>query len=221
MKISRIIFISYFSLIGLFLIGFTIMGFAYNDKSSDEFKRDHYEEVSGDLQSYHHIYVDKDCKVNINSSDRSYFSYAVKKEENQGKPFFEIRNDTLFVQHTKRFITIYSDQLNSVCGQECNVTFGKVNLSSLFVRIRKGRVRFLKDVTISELSLSLIESRLGAGDLKTKLLNLEVDNSEVNVHCNRKFEEVKGTIRNNSTIRINAAKSIQLDLDESSHLQIH
>jgi len=222
MKKSRILFISYFSAIGLFLIGFTIMGFVYSDKSSDDFKRNHYVEISEDLASFKHIYVDKNCDVNIKSSEQAYFSYAHKKGEKTIKPVFRVRNDTLYVEHTDKRITIYFARLQSISGNHCEIRLKSTDLDQLSIHLKRANLRIWDNVNIAKLKVDLEESSNVSGwNFKTKQLVLDIDNSEFNVNSNVKLELAKGTIRNNSSICISPAKSIQLELDESSQLQIH
>jgi len=221
MKTSRILFIAYFSIIGLFLIGFTIMGFAYNDKSSDGFKGEHYEEIAEDLQSFSHIHIDDDCDVNITKGDHSYFTYSIKKSEEHVKPVFDVRNDTLFIQNVSRHITIHFNELKSLSGQNCEVRLKSLELSKLAVHLKQAELKMGNDVSIYSLDVVLKESSImRAWDFNSKQLSLHVDDSQFMAGSDRKLELVKGTIRNNSSIRINAAKSIQLDLDDSSQLQM-
>ncbi|MBI9062034.1 MAG: hypothetical protein JEZ14_08585 [Marinilabiliaceae bacterium] len=221
MKTSRILFIAYFSAIGLFLMGITIMGFAYNDKSCDDFHRDHYEEISENLASFKHIYVDKDCDVNITKGDRSYFTYNIKNAEEHVKPVFDVRNDTLFIQNVSRHVTIHFNELKSLSGHKCEVGLNSFELSKLAVHMKQAELKMGNDVTISSLEVVLKESStVRAWGFNTKKLSLLVDDSQFMASSDLKLDLVKGTIRNNSTISINAAKSIQLDLDDSSQLQM-
>jgi len=221
MKTSRILFISYFSTIGLFLMGLTIMGFAYNDKSSDDFQRDHYEEISENLQAFSHINIEKDCDVWITKGDGSYFTYNIKNAEEHVKPVFDVRNDTLFIQNVSRPITIHFNELKSISGHKCEVGLNSFELSKLAVHMKQAELKIGNDVTISSLDVVLKESStVRAWGFNTEKLSLRVDDSQFMAGSNRKLDLVKGIIRNNSTIRINAAKSIQLDLDESSQLEM-
>ncbi len=222
MKTSRIIFISFFSIIGLFLAGFMIMGFIYNDRSKNY---PTFKEEAITLESYSHIVVHNDCNVIIRTDGINQLSYHSNPDSVQIKPEFRINNDTLFILSTRtnllRHIQLKVNNLVSISGKHCDVTFIEFHQKSLFIDVLNSKVTF-NAVSIDEIEISLSESsRFDGWDLTAQKVTLNTRNSYFEPNFKTKLKVLEGNITDGSNVRLPQASYYNLNVDESSKTRMY
>ena len=228
MKINRIIFISYFSLTGLFLLGLMAMGFVYKDAAPKWVKADdHFEIVRDELAPFSHLYVENNCHLILSGSDQLHLSYTIDNQKEIITPVYEVRNDTLFLKSTSNnlnnWVTINTNcPLQSIHGENCHVRLRSLKQPSLHIDFAHTNLRIEQGVKISSLDLSLKEnSDFNGWDLEVSELKMNLLNSKFQGRSRQKLDWLKGTISNQSDVHLPKAKHIQLEVDETSEIKMY
>ena len=228
MKISRILFIAYFSVIGLFLISFTVMGFVHKDKTMEDVMNvvnvmnHEHETIEGELPPFSCIQVAKGSEVVIKQGEKNSFSYYKKASETVAKPEWEVINDTLYIRHTAPTMAVYATRLIAITGESCQLTIEPITLDKLALHLDQSELSIRNEVNISNLEITMVaNSQMNAWGLSTQRMKLDVDHSIFRGDSKRRIKVVSGSIRNNSKVQLSPAQSIKLEVDDSSELKMH
>lgn len=225
MKISKIIFISYFSVIGIFLLGFLIVGFAFNSK---EINKKNVETKTQTLAQFKHVSIGEGCRVSIQNYQESKLTYISSKDSVLIKPVYEIKNDTLFINSTKnnmRYsgVVLYSNNITSITGKSCDVNLREMNQEALDINTYNTRIDIDSKTRIKRYNISLKQSsKLNCwNNFKGEELLFDAEKSTLNLRSQHRFNKIKGKATNYSKLQLPEAKSYELDMDDNSTLKIY
>jgi len=227
MKISRIIFTSFFSLIGVFLLSLMFFGFIHKDKKNFNENGDKYETKKIELESFSHVYAEAGCKLNIYSAEKPSFSYLVEKEKENNKPVYEIKNDTLFIISTGTsnhgVLKLMTHNLKTIKANKSKLHLASIKLDTLSVSLMKTDLRFInKEVSILYLDLQLSDqSDVKAWNFNGNEVKMDIENSRCQMSSNSKLRKISGKIGGNSDVRLPKTGRLDLDIDESSSVTMH
>lgn len=228
MKISKIIFISYFSVIVLFLLSLMIMGFAFNDAKYSRRNKITIETKTLELPHFQHVSIGENCRVSIQNAQESKLSYLNQKNAAVIEPIFKIENDTLFLISTKNNmqyngVTLSSSYIQSITGKNCNISIKNMKQEFLYISTNGTIINIKNKVEIEKYELTLKQSSDFHcwNNFKGDELTIDLQNSKLRVRSQHKLSKIKGLATNHSYLELPAAKSYQLNVDENSQLRIY
>ncbi len=226
MKTSKIIFISFFSFIGLFLLSVMILGIAFNGTASKkEQKKKQIISKSIKLDNtFRHINLAGEGNIWINKGDEQSLNYVENSLDSiPFVPEYDVRNDTLYVKSTyNRNVTIVVRNLNTVSGYSSHLHLSYIDLPSLKLSFENGNVRIEHNAKISNLYVSLSNnSNFRCNDFDIDTLKMNLNNSKFYFYGKKKLVSLEGTISNNSDVRLPKALHINLDVDSSSKIRMY
>lgn len=226
MKTSRIIFISYFSIIGLFLISLMIMGFAFKNKNHGNFNPENIKHETISLDSFTHIQASENCRITIKSATNNELIYTSFDNKEIVKPTYRIENDTLFVAATQtnmnNNIELHVKYILTIIGNNCNYTLRSFTQNELNIDMKKSNVTFYEQSSIGSLKMSLNnQSKCSGNNFNIANLILQSHNSRFDARIQNKLESVEGIITDNSDVRLPAALKYNLDVDKSSTIKMY
>ncbi len=228
MKISKIIFISYFSVIGLSLLSLLIVSFAFNDGKYSSWNKNNIETKTQDLEHFEHVFIGKGCKVLIQNTQKPELSYSHLKALKLIESVFKIKNDTLFVISTKgnfqhNAVTFSSSNILSITTENCYIILDNMTQEALRIDASGTVIDIRDDTKIKKYELTLKQSSDFRcwNDFKGDELSIDMQNSKLYINTEHKLSKIKGQISNHSEIHLPASKNYQLDVDENSKLQIY
>ncbi|MDB4335030.1 hypothetical protein OAA06_01585 [bacterium] len=237
MKTSRIIFISYFSVFTMILIGVMISGFAYNDMAKEEWRK-HCEEVSKGhnntkdrysknskiekLHSFSHVFVKEGCTIHILQGDSAKLIYSNKESKKKViPPNTEVKNDTLFIYQTKpNEVTVVAKELSSVSGNNCEVTLNHMDLAYCNLVFDNSKVGFMEKLNLKKVDLQLTNKCDAWGYFVSDEVNMNISNSKFNGWKKMKIGSLNAVFRDSAKVFLHQAKRMKFDVDESSDLRL-
>jgi len=227
MKISRIIFTSFFSLIGIFLLSLMFLGFIYKDKKNFSQNGSKYKTEKIELEAFSHISAKSGCKLNIYSAEKPSFSYHVEKEKENKKPVYEIKNDTLFIISTGTtkhgVLKLMTHNLKTIKANKSKLYLASIKLDTLSVSLVKTDLSFGNDETsILYFNLQLKDQ----SDVKVWAFNgsevkMDIENSHCYMKHNSHLKKISGKIGKNSKVTLPKTSHIDLDIDQSSSVKMY
>ncbi len=222
MKISRILFISYFSLFGLVLLSFLVFGFAYKDKESNYCNSvENIEQRIIELNEFKYIVQSEGTHVIVKSDSLSRLVYSEFNNRPELKPSFKISHDTLYVykssNNLSNGITIISDDLNFIKGENCRVELFGINQTDFKIIANKTNVNFHGNTHIKNLELTLHNnSEFSGWQYSIQSLKLDVDNSKFWVNHNIVLNSIQGKVSNCSNFQVPKSHNYNLKIDEAT-----
>jgi len=206
MKTSKIIIISFFSFVGLFLLSFMILGFAFNSIAIKEIreKRNNFEKRAKIFmieKPFKHIFVKNEGSIIILEGEKLLIkSNSYNSKDSLIVPTYEILNDTLFISLRKEINTTLElnnlENLITISGTNTSVNLFSLNISSLKLNFTSGNISIDKGVNISKLDVNLYDNSEFSA---TQILNVDT---------------------NNSNVRLPKALHIDLDIDKISKVSM-
>ncbi|WP_075590002.1 hypothetical protein [Labilibacter marinus] len=224
MKTSKIIFTSYFSLIGILLIALMISSFINNDK--EKISRLNLVTTSDELTAFNHIKIETNCNIVVSSDTTYHFEFTRNKKEGNLKINYTYNSDTLIIGHieTEQFsnIKIYAKNITSISTIKSKLSLTHFQQDSLQINAQRGRIRFENKIDINNLKLKLREgSNFNAWTCKINTIDLYCRNSNFNTSLKKKLKLFKGDISEKSNIKIPKAFKYDINADELSQLRMY
>jgi len=197
MKTSKIIFISFFGVIGLFLLSFLIQ--VPSEKRGLQF-----ESETEALPPFSHLVVTKGAYliVSYGSSD------SIRLSHNKGtivtKPVYWTKGDTLIVDpipNQEHFsLNLTCSGLKSITLAESRVELSQITLRNLQLEGKNAEINFSNDVIIDSLWLNLSSgSNFWCNSSKLNTVNLQADKSNVDFSIDQ-ITELKAELRDSSEL---------------------
>lgn len=226
MKTSKIILISFFSIIALLLLSLSIEGYIYNDKK--KYKRDEYGQRGDDYKSirltknFNHIKVSKHCNILVIKGSSS-LTYLPEKS-GTFVPEYEIKDDTLFIKSTttKVLTVAVKENVKTVSAESAEVMLS-LNLPSLSLDFKSVKAN-INNVKISKFDICLKDhTTLRMHDFYTDTIKMNIDNSEFYCSPNsyNKIEMLSGMIGKGSQVYLPNAMHFDLHVDKTSKLSVY
>lgn len=197
MKTSKIIFISFFGVLGLFLLSFLIQ--VPRDKRGFQF-----ESETEALPPFSHLVVTKGANLQVSYGT----SDSIKLSHNKGvivtKPVYWTKGDTLIVDPIPNqenfFLNLTCSGLKSITLAESRVELSQITLGNLQLEGKNAEINFSYNVTIDSLWLSLSSgSNFWCNSSKLNAVNLQADKSNVDFSIDQ-ITELKAELRDSSEL---------------------
>jgi hypothetical protein len=212
MKTSKIIFITFFGVIGLFLLSLLI-------QVPQEKRGMKIETETEALPKFSHLEITKGANliVSYGSSD------SIKLAHNKGvivtKPVYWTKGDTLIVDPIPNqenfFLELTCSGLKSISLTESHMDIKQISLDNLRIEGTKAEIGFY-DVTIDSLSMSLSsESRFWCSNSKVKKVNLIADKSNADFSIDP-IAELKAELHESSELSAGKVLRSNVKSDETS-----
>jgi len=200
-----------------------ILGFIYKDEkyTSDDEKHKTIKHI--ELEAFSHISIAPGCKLNIYSDEKPSFSYYAKEENT--KPDYEIKNDTLFIISTEaskhEAIKLNTRNLKSIEANNSTLYLSELNLDTLSISLIKTNLKFgNKHAYIQHLNLQVKDkSDVSIWNFNDGEIKMDIENSHCSMYSNSKVKKVSGKIGENSKVTLPITKRIDLDIDPSSSVK--
>lgn len=224
MKISKIIFISLLSIIGLYILAsilyIRIYGYRKDDKTQFTVKKEL-------LPTIKVIYVNNSKNIEVFISDSSLIKSTWHKDSLIPKEIFTVKNDTLMLSDIKGsfMIKIYAnDSLKSIIAKETDLSIESVtshnmdlNLdkSKLYISLADSNKHPMKELKI----LAKNKSSIRSGGFKVNLFEVTLQNSTAYVDLDA--NKLKGTLSDSSTLNIHQPYDIGLKSDTTSNIYMY
>ena len=229
MKINKIIFLSHWAIIVLFLLSLTIVGFTFKNKEdySRRIGESSLEKKSIALNTFQHIYIESGCRVNISGSSESKLLYSNIKTKKEVKPLYEVRNDTLFISSSKtnlgEWIDIHTNNLQSITSIGSQINIYNLNDDELTINGDHARFNISNNSSISFANIILKNnSDLQGWNYKGNALKLDIKASKVQFSSeNHKLDRIDGSVSSNSTVRLPKTRIIDVESDNSSEIKMY
>jgi hypothetical protein len=225
MKISKILFTTYFSLMGLLFLCVMVMGFVFKDAKLNEKIYDVFPMTKG-LASFKYLNISDGCYVRFNSGTRRQLIYNANTKADSIPFIYEIKNDTLYLKMAnndkKVWCELLVDSLISITGKDCHVELDSLVQSFLAVNITNSSMYLTERLNINKLNFVMKDSSKVDGHLPKGIeLRMDVQNSEIQIYSNNKLNIAEGSVTDHSQVFIPVAKHIQMEVDETSNLNLH
>jgi hypothetical protein len=203
-----------------------VMGFVFTKQHTSKYKPEDFKTESISLEPFSHIIMNNDGRITLKSGNSKFISYSSITKIPAVSPKYTLRNDTLIIESTQtnrnNQISIITDNLVSISGNNCWVTVSAFKQNSLLVDMKKSVVRFNKNVNITNLSLSLSESsECDSWDFKTEKLTLNTNNSVFRGKFSNRLNSIDGKILGKSEIQLPQALKYKLNVDEKSSIKMY
>ncbi len=199
MKKSKLILISYITLLVLGMIFLTSMSFVYQEKL-------HYKKSTIQLKDFKHLYVKEKSFVELkNAGSNSPDEYSLQIAQ-INKIKYDISGDTLYIKSirdsiTGSFVTLYVKELFSISGVNCKIWGNNLKENRLEINLHNSS--FTGKVTADSLWINL-------------------NNSNCLFHVKQPIDFVKISMENDSYINLPAVKEIEVNsIDETCMLSIN
>ncbi len=223
MKISKIIFTSYFSVFGLLLLSILVLGFINKDKSVYGNTIDSISETI-DLNNFKHIKLQENCKVILQNNNLKNLTYTVEENNLSLKPTYTINNDTLIITPAEgdsknQYITIETNDLLSITGDSCYVTLNNFNTHTLSLNLYNSSIKLSKKTSIENININIENSELKGWDYSTENMILYMNNSTFKGNPKETLKSIQGNITNHSLFIVQPAFHYDLNIDESCNVR--
>ena len=181
MKTSNIILISFFSVIGIFLLSLMIQA---------EPKKVDYNRPMGQMKTethtlpkFSHLKVGRGCYLLYTQANGDSIHYSYPQETKFEKPVFEVRGDTLFVRNSGQknlsAINVYASSVNSIRVDSSHFEITAANTPALHISAKTSTVKFQGNTIIDTAYLKLKDCTLLGSQAKIKKLETEMDHVEI------------------------------------------
>ena len=215
MKISKILFISFFTLLAAVLLLFTIPADEESVKESDENSEWVNREV--DVPAFNHLVVENGCNVKLKNGKResSYFSFNEHVDSVPSVPGFEMHGDTLVVTSTRRHsantMTLFATP------SESYVVRGtldlQLNQATVVAHVDNGQLIVKNDVN-TELQVFANNGRIEHYGKSVVKVNAHLVNSKLRIHKSY-IEEAIIKAESNSEIMLKRPAHLEMERDRS------
>jgi len=211
MKTSTTILISFFSVIGIFLLSLTIQS---------EPRKIETERKSVPWPKYRHLVVNSNCNLFLLEEVKDSIRWVYKKNTNPAPPNFTSKGDTLFVNWQVKkdelfFIEIYSKELESVDLNESTLSLTQLNATRFQINGNQCEVNMLGPLSVDSISINLKgQSNLQCSNTIIKSANIKLENSEA--WLNMPLNELIANISQNSNLYAKQVLQANVKKDASS-----
>lgn len=176
MKTSTIILISFFSVIGIFLLSMLIQ--VDSKQVTPEIKIE-----THTLPTFSHLKIGRGCYLLYTQANGDSIRYGYPPETKFEKPVFEVRGDTLFVKNSGQknlsAINLYASSLNSIRVDSSHFEVTAANTTALHISAKTSTVKFQRNAVIDTVYLKLNDCTLLGSQAKIKKLETEMNHVEI------------------------------------------
>lgn len=218
MKTSKIIFISFFGVVGLFLLSLLIQTDP-EKRGNKELREMKKEEVA--LPAISHLIVNEGCNVRITRGVSDSLKIGYKKDLVLEHSIYTVVGDTLIINkfpNDKGFYTdILCSKLTAIQITNSYINIDQNNFPELNIEGANSTIDINNDVSIQ---LAIIHLRAGSklwcnnSILEKIQLNLEKSSADFNIDD---ISEMKAELRDSSELTVQKVLHSDVKTDETSH----
>jgi hypothetical protein len=217
MKTSKIIFITFFGIIGLFLLSLLIQTNP-EKRGNKELREMNREAVS--LPKFSHLIVHGDFPFTLLKGNADSIKFGYARDLQLIQPIYFLKGDTLIVDPIPNnkgyYIEVLCSRLKSITLEGARLDIQEINFSALRIDGRKSEISLNNMVSIDSAIIQLRDSsRLWCNDSKIKLLQIIMQNSnaEFNIEV---IEDMKAELRDSSELSVGKVLHSDVKTDETS-----
>jgi len=218
MKTSKIIFISFFSIIGLLLLSHLIQM-----KPTNWY--DLRDEVKTKLPTINHLTLHDIPLVQLSIGDSSKMVYWHLKTLPTNNAFYSVNGDTLIINRPPENISenglyLYTKELKSVTILNAGLGINKHTITNLKIEVIKGNISLNDIDSLESINIHLKENSgiwCYKDKLKSVVMSLEDSKAELNVDV---INELKAELRDSSALTVQKVLHSDVKTDETSHFYI-
>lgn len=214
MKISRIIFISFFTVVALFLLSLL----KQSDKQRDY--KANLTEKKVDLPAFSHVEVSEGCNISIKSAANNALNIiAYKKDHKFENTHFEMNGDTLILKaipgDCNYFFEVSGNNLKSLNISNARVDLGKLDISKFYIESLHGEIYTRTDQLPDTIVYKGISSHCRLHAQQLKLLDINLHKSECTFFI-EKIEALNANLKDTSELLTQKVLQANIQTDESS-----
>lgn len=214
MKTSKIIFISFFGVIGLFLLSLLIQ------VDPKKYENDHIKNETLVLPAFNHLVVEKGSNLTLIQDLADSIKLTYEKGVIISKPVYSMKGDTLVVSPVESkdycFIELRFRNLKSIQATNCSLVLNKILAESLFVEATNVELNFHDAVTLDSLKIKLLTgSNFWCNSSTLKTVNLFADQSNADFSIDQ-IAELKAELRDSSELSTWKVLRSDVQTDETS-----
>lgn len=213
MKTSKIILITFFGIIGLFLLSLTI-----------QVKPRIIEAVSKSvsLPQFRHLVVNSSCNLTLSVGSNDSIRWIYKKNTNPDPPSFSSKGDTLFInwQMVKQdpffLIEVSCNDLESVTVSESTLKLNQLKAEKFQIIGNQCNVNFRDHISVDSIAIDLENgSNLSCSNSTFRSANIKLLSSQASFY-NVPIDELTANIRLNSVLSANQVLHANVSKDFNS-----
>ena len=218
MKISRVIFISFFSVISLFMLSLTIQTKNPSDHAYRELNHESYA-----LPAFSHLVIKEGCNVRLDEGPSDSLQVDYPRELKLEHPVYSVNGDTLIIEASPRgeafFTSLSCNNLKSLRITSAELNVSGLNCSRLKIDQISSRIYIDSSSSLDTLTLHSIDShyRTDLKRMKSAQVLLEKSSAEF---WSGTIEEMSAEIRDTSTLNLSKVLLSNVKSDESSSYHV-
>ncbi len=214
MKTSKIIFISFFGAIGLFLLSLLIQ------VDPKKFENEKYQNETIALPSFNHLIVEKEYNLTLVQGLADSIKLTYEKGVVIAKPIYTMRGDTLVISPEPNkdfwFYELSFKNLKSIKATSCKFELRKLSLQNLYINGTGAEINFSDAVELDSLKMNLFfNSQFWTNSSKLKTVQLIADKSNADFSIDQ-IAELKAELRDSSELSTWKVLRSDVKSDETS-----
>ncbi|HNW51893.1 MAG TPA: hypothetical protein PKH79_12480 [Prolixibacteraceae bacterium] len=201
MKTSKIILITFFGLIALFLLSLMIQSNPEKRKSRQlqEMKE---EEIA--LPPISHLVVEKGCNIEIRKGVSDSLSISYEHSTKIEGPLYFIKGDTLHFNALKEEKNIYfqlsCQNIESISLTDARADFRNIDIQNLLIEAQNSSIDIDEDVSLLSATIRLQNnSNLWSNSDKMRKVKINLDHSKAELSGSQ-LEELNAELRDSSEL---------------------
>lgn len=220
MKTSKIILISFLSVVGLFLLSFMITIERTNPNSNIN----KYETLEADLSGIRVLKVHNGMHVNLSTATTNSLEYAFDKKL-EANSAYEIINDTLVLKpissnDVKLNYKLKLNHIKAIINEGGSINIDLQQDKIDIINKQKGYIQLLRNSNITVVDLHSMEKSETIVSSKTlKEFNIQANNSTVIV--NKPVQRVKLIATNHANVTLQKVSSLVSECDSTSQYRVY
>lgn len=218
MKISNIIFISFFSVISLFMLSLTIQTRDTRDRVYSGLKHESYA-----LPAFSHLIVKEGCNVRLDNGPADSLQVDYLRGLKLEQPVYSVSGDTLIIEASPAgqavFTSLSCSNLKSLRITCAELNASGLNCSRLKIDQLSSRITIDSSSSLDTLTLHSIDSHCRADLNRMKSVQVSLKKSTAEFWGGT-IEELSAEIRDTSSLNIIRVLLSNVRSDESSSYNV-
>ncbi len=214
MKTSKIIFISFFGVVGLFLLSLLIQ------VDPKKFENENIQNETISLPSFNHLIVEKEYNLTLIQDLADSIKLTHEKGVVIAQPIYTMRGDTLIIKHERnedyRFFEIHFKNLKSIKATNCHFELNRISAANLKLEGTSAEINFGDAVTLDSIEMKLLAgANFWSNNSKMNVLMLNVSKSRAEFNIDV-IKELKAELRDSSELSTWKVLRSDVQTDETS-----
>jgi len=214
MKTSKIIFISTFGIIGLFLLSLLIQF----DPHKKGISNTEFEKVS--LPHFSYLIINKGASVTVSFGISDSLMFSHNKGVVTTKPVYRTSGDTLIIdivpQQDNSDLELTCSGLKSISLADSRIDLKQISLENLQIEGENAEINFYDKVIVNSLKVSLTkEARFYCDDSSLKEIELKLNHSNAELRVDN-ILEINAELRDSSELSTWKVLKSDITTDETS-----